>query len=68
MATRGIPDFSGIELGVPKADGGTDEWRSAVKKATGGDDLLRETHLDSTALFVEGYLDGWLPDGPITLD
>ncbi|MFF2134033.1 methylmalonyl-CoA mutase family protein, partial [Streptomyces olivochromogenes] len=43
MAARGIPDFSGIELGVPKADGGSDEWRSAVKKATGGADLLWET-------------------------
>ncbi|MEU1446431.1 methylmalonyl-CoA mutase [Streptomyces mirabilis] len=43
MAARGIPDFSGIELGVPKADGGNDEWRSAVKKATGGADLLWET-------------------------
>ncbi len=33
--SEGNPDFSGIELGVPKADGGNDEWRSAVKKATG---------------------------------
>jgi hypothetical protein len=29
--------------------------------------LLQETHLDSTASLVDGYLDGWLPDGPITL-
>jgi hypothetical protein len=28
---------------------------------------LQETHLDSTASLVDGYLDGWLPDGPITL-
>ncbi|MDF3299481.1 methylmalonyl-CoA mutase [Streptomyces tropicalis] len=39
----GIPDFSGIELGTPAVDGGADEWRAAVKKATGGDDLLWET-------------------------
>ncbi|MER5428462.1 methylmalonyl-CoA mutase [Streptomyces sp. NPDC002588] len=39
----GIPDFSGIELGAPAADGGADEWRTAVKKAAGGDDLLWET-------------------------
>ncbi|MFD8208728.1 methylmalonyl-CoA mutase [Streptomyces sp. NPDC059695] len=38
-----IPDFSGIELGAQAADGGPDEWRSAVKKAAGGDDLLWET-------------------------
>ncbi|MFF5920402.1 methylmalonyl-CoA mutase [Streptomyces flavochromogenes] len=38
-----IPDFSGIELGAPTADGGPDAWRAAVKKATGGDDLLWET-------------------------
>ncbi|WP_329125197.1 methylmalonyl-CoA mutase [Streptomyces sp. NBC_01465] len=38
-----IPDFTGIELGAPAADGGADEWRTAVKKATGGDDLLWET-------------------------
>lgn len=41
--TGPIPDFSGIELGVPAADGGPDEWRDAVKKAAGGDDLLWET-------------------------
>ncbi|MFC9684580.1 methylmalonyl-CoA mutase [Streptomyces sp. NPDC056948] len=39
----GIPDFSGIELGTPAADGGPDEWRTAVKNASGGDDLLWET-------------------------
>ncbi|MGK5692167.1 methylmalonyl-CoA mutase [Streptomyces sp. URMC 128] len=38
-----VPDFSGIELGVPAADGAPDEWRSAVKNASGGDDLLWET-------------------------
>ncbi|MFE0700534.1 methylmalonyl-CoA mutase [Streptomyces sp. NPDC058872] len=38
-----IPDFSGIELGTPTAGGGPEEWRSAVKKAAGGDDLLWET-------------------------
>ncbi|MFF8935871.1 methylmalonyl-CoA mutase [Streptomyces paradoxus] len=39
----GIPDFSGIELGMPAPDGGADEWRTAVKNASGGDDLLWET-------------------------
>ncbi|MYV68740.1 methylmalonyl-CoA mutase [Streptomyces sp. SID2131] len=38
-----VPDFSGIELGSPAAAGGPDEWRTAVKKAAGGDDLLWET-------------------------
>ncbi|RII09696.1 Methylmalonyl-CoA mutase large subunit [Streptomyces sp. YIM 130001] len=38
-----IPDFSAIDLGTPAADPGTDEWRAAVKKAAGGDDLLWET-------------------------
>ncbi|MEU0645165.1 methylmalonyl-CoA mutase [Streptomyces umbrinus] len=41
--TGPIPDFSGIELGVPAVDGGPDEWSDAVKKAAGGDDLLWET-------------------------
>ncbi|WP_405974710.1 methylmalonyl-CoA mutase [Streptomyces sp. NBC_00988] len=44
MAAMGrIPDFSGIELGAPAVEAGTDEWRDAVKKAAGGDDLLWET-------------------------
>ncbi|MGW1273225.1 methylmalonyl-CoA mutase [Streptomyces sp. NPDC002491] len=38
-----IPDFSGIELGTPAADAGADDWRTAVKRAAGGDDLLWET-------------------------
>ncbi|MGW0034155.1 methylmalonyl-CoA mutase [Streptomyces sp. NPDC003314] len=38
-----IPDFSGIELGDPTAGGGPDEWRTSVKRAAGGDDLLWET-------------------------
>ncbi|MFJ6574749.1 methylmalonyl-CoA mutase [Streptomyces sp. NPDC091368] len=38
-----IPDFTGIELGAQVAGGGPDEWRAAVKKAAGGDDLLWET-------------------------
>ncbi|MFF3756532.1 methylmalonyl-CoA mutase [Streptomyces sp. NPDC002185] len=38
-----IPDFTGIELGAQAAGGGPDEWRAAVKKAAGGDDLLWET-------------------------
>ncbi|MFH9066565.1 methylmalonyl-CoA mutase [Streptomyces coeruleorubidus] len=40
---RSVPDFSGIELGTPASDGGPDEWRTAVKNASGGDDLLWET-------------------------
>ncbi|MEU1936969.1 methylmalonyl-CoA mutase [Streptomyces coeruleorubidus] len=40
---RSVPDFSGIELGTPASDGGSDEWRTAVKNASGGDDLLWET-------------------------
>ncbi|WP_442811515.1 methylmalonyl-CoA mutase [Streptomyces sp. NBC_01288] len=44
MAAMGrIPDFSGIELGAPATEAGPDEWRDAVKKAAGGDDLLWET-------------------------
>ncbi|WP_443073791.1 methylmalonyl-CoA mutase [Streptomyces sp. NBC_01478] len=44
MAAMGrIPDFSGIELGVPATEAGPDEWSDAVKKAAGGDDLLWET-------------------------
>ncbi|XUL92068.1 methylmalonyl-CoA mutase [Streptomyces galilaeus] len=42
-ATGRIPDFSGIGLGAPAAEAGPDEWRDAVKKAAGGDDLLWET-------------------------
>ncbi|MEU2236410.1 methylmalonyl-CoA mutase [Streptomyces vietnamensis] len=38
-----IPDFSGIELGAQATGGGPDEWRTAVEKAAGGDDLLWET-------------------------
>ncbi|MET9827825.1 methylmalonyl-CoA mutase [Streptomyces sp. NPDC006385] len=38
-----IPDFCGIELGTPAPGGGPDEWRTAVKNAAGGDDLLWET-------------------------
>ena len=32
------------------------------------DDLLREGYRDTTATLIDGYLGGWLPDGPITLD
>lgn len=31
------------------------------------DDVLQEPHGDTTATLVAGYLEGWLPDGPITL-
>jgi len=31
------------------------------------DHVLQESHVDSTTDLVHGYLDGWLPDGPITL-
>ncbi|MGR3868849.1 methylmalonyl-CoA mutase [Streptomyces graminifolii] len=44
MAAMGrIPDFSGVELGTPATGAGADDWRDAVKKAAGGDDLLWET-------------------------
>ncbi|MFE2881659.1 methylmalonyl-CoA mutase [Streptomyces sp. NPDC059272] len=44
MAAMGrIPDFSGVELGTPATGTGADDWRDAVKKAAGGDDLLWET-------------------------
>ncbi|MFJ7299891.1 MULTISPECIES: methylmalonyl-CoA mutase [unclassified Streptomyces] len=33
----GIPDFSGIELGTPTADGTAEEWNAAAAKATGGE-------------------------------
>ncbi|MEU3347605.1 methylmalonyl-CoA mutase [Streptomyces sp. NPDC006700] len=39
----GIPDFSRIELGTPARDGGDGEWHTALKRATGGDDLLWRT-------------------------
>ncbi|MFD5792791.1 methylmalonyl-CoA mutase [Streptomyces diastatochromogenes] len=39
----GIPDFSGIELGTPVAEGGDAEWRTAVKHATGSETPLWET-------------------------
>ncbi|MFJ7904246.1 methylmalonyl-CoA mutase [Streptomyces sp. NPDC096198] len=38
-----IPDFSAIELGTPAGSHGPDEWRTAVKKAADGADLLWET-------------------------
>ncbi|HSY00109.1 MAG TPA: methylmalonyl-CoA mutase family protein, partial [Streptomyces sp.] len=43
MTVPSVPDFSGIELGSPAVGGGADEWRTAVKNAAGGDDLLWET-------------------------
>ncbi|MFJ3906339.1 methylmalonyl-CoA mutase [Streptomyces sp. NPDC090025] len=39
----GIPDFTGIDLGSPSPAGSAEEWRAAVKRASGGDDLLWET-------------------------
>ncbi|MEW2493406.1 methylmalonyl-CoA mutase [Streptomyces nodosus] len=39
----GIPDFSRIELGTPAGGGGEGEWHTALKRATGGDDLLWQT-------------------------
>ncbi|MFF7971150.1 methylmalonyl-CoA mutase [Streptomyces sp. NPDC007905] len=39
----GIPDFSGIELGTPVAGGSAEEWRTAVKHATGSAEPLWET-------------------------
>ncbi|MET9892303.1 methylmalonyl-CoA mutase [Streptomyces sp. NPDC006465] len=39
----GIPDFSGIELGTPTAEGSADEWSAAAEKATGGSEAVWET-------------------------
>ncbi|MFE3068588.1 methylmalonyl-CoA mutase [Streptomyces sp. NPDC059247] len=38
-----VPDFTGIPLGTPAPGGTPDAWHTALKKATGGDDLLWET-------------------------
>ncbi|MEU1476938.1 methylmalonyl-CoA mutase [Streptomyces sp. NPDC005760] len=38
-----IPDFTGIELGTPATEVGADEWRTAVKQATGGAGPVWET-------------------------
>jgi methylmalonyl-CoA mutase len=38
-----IPDFTGIELGTPATEVGTDEWRTAVKQDTGGAEPVWET-------------------------
>ncbi|MFZ3566465.1 methylmalonyl-CoA mutase [Streptomyces sp. BH097] len=44
MPSPNIPDFSAIDLGTPAAAGGSaEEWRTALKKAAGGDDLRWET-------------------------
>ncbi|UDM03774.1 methylmalonyl-CoA mutase [Streptomyces longhuiensis] len=43
MSIPSVPDFSAVELGTPAVDAGTDDWRTAVKRATDGDDLLWET-------------------------
>ncbi|MHC5907031.1 methylmalonyl-CoA mutase [Streptomyces sp. S6] len=39
----GIPDFSGIGLGVPSPGGAPAEWDAALKGVPGGDGLLWET-------------------------
>ncbi|MFD6550196.1 methylmalonyl-CoA mutase [Streptomyces sp. NPDC058398] len=39
----GIPDFSGIDLGTPTAEGGANEWSAAAAKATGADEVSWET-------------------------
>ncbi|MFC9494854.1 methylmalonyl-CoA mutase [Streptomyces sp. NPDC056982] len=43
MSIPSVPDFSAVELGTPAVGAGTDDWRSAVKRATDGDDLLWDT-------------------------
>ncbi|MFD7776462.1 methylmalonyl-CoA mutase [Streptomyces sp. NPDC059753] len=43
MSIPSVPDFSAVELGTPAVDAGADDWRTAVKRATDGDDLLWET-------------------------
>jgi hypothetical protein len=46
-----------------------DRTRSALTwvPRTALDSILHEHHADTTATLVDGYLDGWIPDGPITL-
>ncbi|MGW3951194.1 methylmalonyl-CoA mutase [Streptomyces sp. NPDC004752] len=39
----GIPDFSGIDLGSPDPAGTAADWRTAVRRATGGEEPLWET-------------------------
>ncbi|GAA1235282.1 MULTISPECIES: methylmalonyl-CoA mutase [Streptomyces] len=43
MSIPSVPDFSAVELGTPAVGAGKDDWRSAVKRATDGDDLLWDT-------------------------
>ncbi|MET7543681.1 methylmalonyl-CoA mutase [Streptomyces sp. NPDC055059] len=43
MSIPSVPDFSAVELGTPAVGAGADDWRTAVKRATDGDDLLWET-------------------------
>ncbi|WP_328751432.1 methylmalonyl-CoA mutase [Streptomyces sp. NBC_00285] len=38
-----VPDFAGIELGTPATEGSADDWRTAVKTATGGAGAVWET-------------------------
>ncbi|GGY18081.1 methylmalonyl-CoA mutase [Streptomyces xanthochromogenes] len=38
-----IPDFSAVDLDTPAVDAGPAEWRTALKKASDGGDLLWET-------------------------
>ncbi|MFC8231413.1 hypothetical protein, partial [Streptomyces sp. NPDC057287] len=57
-----IPDFSGIELGTPKADATADEWRAALKRTAGRSegDLLWETPegIDVKPLYTGKDLEG----------
>lgn len=47
-----------------KRSGPTTMWtpRAALPR------LLSEPHSDGTATLIDGHLDGWLPDGAVTLD
>ncbi|MFG2657477.1 methylmalonyl-CoA mutase [Streptomyces sp. NPDC048425] len=43
MSIPSVPDFSAVELGTPAVGADADDWRTAVKRATDGDDPLWET-------------------------
>ncbi|PRH78067.1 methylmalonyl-CoA mutase [Streptomyces solincola] len=43
LGSGDVPDFSEIGLGRPAPAAGADEWRTALKRAADGDDLLWET-------------------------
>ncbi|HEY8978220.1 MAG TPA: methylmalonyl-CoA mutase [Streptomyces sp.] len=56
----GIPDFSGIGLGVPVPEGTVADWGAALKRAAGGEDLVWETPegIPVRALYTDRDLEG----------